>query len=89
MLPAITLSTIQHDLLEVLQCQLDRKFIVQSNKEGGTRLLSKVQGVPKVDELQHIPLLNSNYKPLTKLFVLRMKPILPQVIKSRQLCTIG
>ena len=83
------LDTIQEDLLEVLQCQLDRNNIVESNRKGVTRLLPKVQGIPCVDELRPITLLNCDYKLLTKWFVLRMKPVLPYVIKSGQLCTVG
>ena len=80
----VALDIIQHDLLEVYQCQLDRKFIVQSNKEGVTRLLPKVKGIPSVDELRPITLLNCDYTILTKWFVLRLKPVLPHVIKSGQ-----
>ena len=48
-----------------------------------------VSGVPQVDELRPITLLNSDYKILTKLFVMRMLPILFFIIKSGQLCTVG
>ena len=41
-----------------------------------------------MDELRPITLLNSDYKILSKWFVKRMKPVLPFVIKSGQLCTI-
>ena len=57
---------IQDDLLEVFQCQLNRKRIVDSNREGITRLAPKVDGVPTVEELRPITLLNSDYKMLTK-----------------------
>ena len=72
-----------------MQCQLDRVRIVESNKHGVTRLAPKVDGVPSVDELRPITLLNCDYKILTKWLVRRMKPILPYVIKSGQLCTLG
>ena len=42
-----------------------------------------------MDELRPITLLNTDYKILTKLFVLRMVPILIFIIKSGQLCTVG
>ena len=48
-----------------------------------------MSGVPQVDELRPITLLNTDYKILTKLFVLRMLPILVFIIKSGQLCTVG
>ena len=85
----LTLNLIQDDLLAVFQCQLDRKRIVNSNKEGVTRLGPKVDGVPCVDELRPITLLNCDYKLLSKWFVKRVKPVLHFVIKSGQLCTVG
>ena len=48
-----------------------------------------MKGVPRADELRPITLLNCDYKLFTKWFVLRMKPALPHVIKSGQLCTVG
>ena len=73
----------------VLQCQLDRQSIVDSNTVGATRLSSKVAGVPQVDELRPLTLLNCDYRIMSKFFVKRMKPVLPIVIKSGQLCTVG
>ena len=64
----VTLDLIQEELLEVFQCQLDRQRIVKSNKEGVTRLGPKVEGVPSVDELRPITLLNCDYKFLSKWF---------------------
>ena len=84
-----TFSIIKYDLLQILQCQLDRSRIIESNKEGVTRLAPKVEGVPSVDELRPITLLNCDYKILSKWLVRRMKPVLPHVIKSGQLCTVG
>ena len=80
---------IKEDLLEIYKCQLNRKKLIKSNCEGVTRLAPKVDGVPTVEELRPITLLNSDYKILAKWFVMRMKPVLPKVIKSGQLCTIG
>ena len=84
-----TLSLIQDELLEVFQCQLNRKKIVESNREGVTRLAPKVDGVPSVDELRPITLLNCDYKMLSKWFVRRVKPVLHLIIRSGQLCTVG
>ena len=69
--------------------QLDRNRIIKSNEKGVTRLLPKVKGIPHVYELRQITLLNCDYKLLTKWFDLRMKSVLPYVIKSSQLCTVG
>ena len=77
------------DFVEVLQCQLDRQRLIDSDTVGATRLTSKVAGVPQVDELRPITLLNCDYKLLTKLFVLRMIPIMIFIIRSGQLCSVG
>ena len=84
-----TFDLIQDELLEVFQCQLNRKKIVDSNTEGVTRLAPKVDGIPSVDELRPITLLNCDYKLLSKWFVRRVKPVLHLIIKSGQLCTVG
>ena len=77
------------DLLEVFSCQLEKKEIVESNLIGATRLASKVNGVPAVDELRPITLLNCDYKILAKVFVGRMIIIMVFIIKSGQLCSVG
>ena len=84
-----TFPIIKEDLLAVYRCQLNRKKLIKSNKEGVTRLAPKVEGVPSVDELRPITLLDCDYKILSKWLVERMKPVLPCVIKSGQLCTVG
>ena len=80
---------IREDFCSILQCQLDRFKLIESDTVGATRLAPKVSGVPQVDELRPITLLNTDYKILTKLFVLRMLPILVFIIRSGQLCTVG
>ena len=60
-----------------------------SNTVRATRLSSKVAGIPQVDELRPLTLLNCDYRILSKFLVKRMKPVLPFVIKSGQLCTVG
>ena len=85
----VTWHIIKDAFLEVIQCQLDRKKLINSNTVGAVRLLSKVNGVPKVDELRPISLLNCDYKILSKIFVQRIKPVLPDIICSSQLCTVG
>ena len=74
---------------DIIQCQLDRVKIISSDKCGATRLISKVKGNPKVDELRPITLLNTDYKILSKILVQRMKVVLPNVIRSGQLCSVG
>merc|ERR1712240_764898 len=84
-----TFPVIKEDLLAIYRCQLNRNRLIKSNKEGVTRLAPKVEGVPAVDELRPITLLDCDYKILSKWLVGRMKPVLPLVIKSGQLCTVG
>ena len=83
-----TLSS-RMDLDEPMMSLLDRNRIIKFNEKGVTRLLPKVKGIPHVYELRQITLLNCDYKLLTKWFGLRMKSVLPYVIKSSQLCTVG
>ena len=66
----------------VLKCQLNRLRIIQSDSMGVTRLIPKVVGTAKVDKLRPITLLNSYYKLLAKVLVRRMRPVMPQIIKS-------
>ena len=65
--------------MDVLQCQIDRLRLIDSDRMGATRLLPKVVGVPKVEELRPITLLNCDYRIFSKLMVLRLKPILPHI----------
>ena len=85
----VTWPIIRKTFIMVLQSQMDRERLLDSDKIGATRLISKVVGVPSVEELRPITLLNTDYRILTKLLVKRIKPVLPSVIKSGQLCTVG
>ena len=76
------------DFVQVLQCQLDRVRLVESNKHGATRLTSKVDGIPSVWELRPITLLNCDYKILSKCFVGMLNPVMGEIIKSGQLCSV-
>ena len=83
-----TWDIIGHDFAEVLQVQLQRFSLIESDRHGATRLASKVDGVPSVTELRPITLLNSDYKILSKAFVMRLCPVMPEIIKSGQLCSV-
>ena len=83
-----TWNIIGHDFVKVLQVQLDRISLIESDRHGATRLASKVDGVPAVNELRPITLLNCDYKILSKSFVRRMVPIMREVICSGQLCSV-
>ena len=75
--------------VKVLQVQLNRLRLIESDKQGATKLASKVDGIPVVDELRPITLLNVDYKLLSKWIAKRMKPLMGKIIKSGQLCSAG
>ena len=76
------------DFVQVLQCQLDRAKLVESNRHGATRLTSKVDGIPSIWELRPITLLNCDYKILSKCFVGVLNPVMGEIIVSGQLCSV-
>jgi exonuclease III len=82
-----TWSIIGSDFTRVLQEELSRCALMESDRHGATRLLSKVDDVPAVDELRPITLLNCDYRILAKCLVRRLMPCMSEVIKSGQLCT--
>ena len=79
---------IKVEFVQILQCQLERLRLIDSDTLAATRLASKVEGIPAIDELRPISLLNCDYKILTKMLVKRLIPFLKVVIKSGQLCTV-
>ena len=83
-----TWDIIGEDFVKVLQCQLERVRLMESNRHGATRLASKVDGIPLVSELRPITLLNCDYKILTKCFVELLNPVMVEVIHSGQLCSV-
>ena len=76
--------------VEVLNCQLARLRLMDSNTKGATRLHSKVEAdqVPRVDQLRPITLLCCDYKLLTMILSNRLVQILPEIITSGQLCSV-
>ena len=52
---------IGNQFVKVLQLQLTRLKLVESNSMGATKLFPKVDAVPRVDELRPITLLNTDY----------------------------
>ena len=84
----ITWDIIGMDFVDVLQVQLQRFNLIESDRNGATRLCSKVDGVPEVSELRPITLLNCDYKILTKVFVKRLCPVMSEIILSGQLCSV-
>ena len=84
-----TWDIIGQDFYKVLQVQMVRFRLIESDRHGATRLASKVEGVPSVSELRPITLLNCDYKIFSKCFVKRLVPLMPEVILSGQLCSNG
>ena len=84
-----TWDVIGEDFTKVLQTELVRFKLIDSDKHGATRLASKVDGVPGVTQLGPITLLNCDYKILAKCFVKRLSPMMSDVILSGQLCSNG
>ncbi len=75
-------------LLEALNEMLRQEQLTELLRRGVVRLLPKVPGVPKVEQLTPITLLSVDYKLLTKMLVARLVKVLPTVITSSQLCSV-
>ena len=84
-----TWEIIGQDFVKVLQVELANFQLIDSDRQGATRLASKVDGVPTVTELRPITLLNCDYKILSKCFVRRLTPMMCEIILSGQLCSNG
>ena len=75
------------DLVEVINDQLARLVLMESDLEGAMRLLSKVEGVPLVTELRPITLLNTSYKLLSRILSKRLARLLGTLLRSVQSCS--
>ena len=75
-------------LVEVFNSQLLTDKLLDSNKHGATRLISKVDGIPLASELRPVTLLNHDYKLLTKILAKRLTGILGTICKSVQSCSV-
>ena len=62
--------------------------LVESNKHGATRLVSKVDGIPTVNQLRPITLLNQDYRLLSGILAKRLTSILGTICKSNQSCSV-
>ena len=82
-----TVHIIGPTLAMVFQEQLDSNSLIQSGREGVTRLIPKVTEVPSVGQLRPITLLNCDYKLMSKILATRLNKILPSLLTSSQLCT--
>ena len=83
-----TFSLVGKRLLVALNRMLEEGELRPSLRRGVVRLLPKVKAVPTAAQLRPITLLGVDYKLLTKMFVARMVPVLPDVLASSQLCSV-
>ena len=74
---------------KVLQTQLDREMLMKSGRQGATRLIPKVDGVPDVTELRPITLLQVDYRLLSKCLAVRLHLVMEEVVEPGQLGTAG
>ena len=83
-------ETVKGTMVEVLNAQLERLKIMESNRHGATRLTPKTEPgvIPRVDQLRPITLLCCDYKLLTSILSTRLVRVLGEVITSGQLCTV-
>ena len=73
-------------LLEIFNDQFKNGSLIQSNREGVTRLINKVSpSIPNVHQLRPITLLCTDYKLLSKLLANRLIRAMPDIITSSQL----
>ena len=79
---------INKEFLDIINCQLDRLELIESDLNGATRLCPKVDGVPRVDQMRPITLLNCDYKILTKIITNRFIQIMTEIILSSQSCSV-
>jgi exonuclease III len=83
-----TLPDIGVHLLAALNKMLEQELLTESLRRGVVRLIPKVAGVPRADQLRPITLLSVDYKLLTKMLTARLVGVLPTIITSSQLCSV-
>ena len=75
-------------LVDLFNEQLNSDVMLPSFREGITRLIKKVPGVPAVSDLRPITLLTCDYKIMSKVITKRIGAVLPTVLRhSGQLCS--
>ena len=82
-----TAEIIGPTLVTVFNEQLTRGDLIESGKTGVTRLIPKVEGIPTIQQLRPITLLNCDYKLMSKVLATRLNKILPNLLTSSQLCS--
>jgi exonuclease III len=83
-----TLHLVGEPLLSAFNDMLAAGLLPASMRHGVVKLIPKVAGVPTTAQLRPITLLCTDYKLLTKMFVARLLPLMPSVLKATQLCSV-
>ena len=78
---------ISEDYLNFQNDMARNKSINGSMRRGVTRLLPKVQEVPRVDQLRPITMLSVDYSIKSRMMTRRLGPLLEDIIQSGQLCS--
>ena len=84
-----TFHIIKHDLLDVLNKMLIEKFIPRKIKRGIIKLKFKEGDENDISNYRPITLLNLDYKILSKIIDLRLKPVLCEVLHQSQYAQQG
>ena len=82
-----TWSVIGKSFHQVLQVQMARSRIMDSGREGATRLIPKVDGIPEINDLRPITLLQVDYRILSKVLASRLHAVIGEVVEPGQLAT--
>ena len=73
-------------MVDAFNAILDRYYIAISMETGAVRLVPKIkQGIPTVEQLRPITLLNCDYKMLSKILTSRLVSVLGEVLVSGQI----
>ena len=78
---------IKVEYLAVQNCLTENSEIKPSMRQGVTRLTPKVSGVPRVDQLRRITMLNTDYNIRSRILTRRVLENSESFIKSGQLCS--
>ena len=78
---------IKNEYLSIQNVMVERGEILSSMRRGVTRLAPKVRGVPRVEQLRPITMLNTDYTIKSRLLTRRVVDNMESLIKSSQLCS--
>ncbi len=73
--------------LSIQNVMVERGEILSSMRRGVTRLVPKVRGIPRVEQLRPITMLNTDYTIKSRMLTRRVVDNMESLIKSSQLCS--